>query len=121
VKHLRQRTKTDCLLTSLACLIPDSYKEVKRVFGPCRGVSTRDAKWIVSHFSAYRYVKPRKPYTLHQWVANNPKSKAVVVVETSMILFGIGHAVAVDNGEIWNPSDGSSDCFGNVLEAYVLI
>ncbi len=96
---MKQRTNTDCGIVAVALLAGKSYKAVKDVCGPCKGLYPHEVEWLLTEFfEEVKRVRVRKTQTLDEWVKRHKKGRYLVATGS----FLTGHAVAVIDGEAHN-------------------
>jgi hypothetical protein len=117
MKKVKQRTQSDCFIAALATATGASYKAVKGTFGDLRGgVELHEAKWIAAKFGNWRFVRFRNKRTVASFIEQFPFATAILWLEPRTIGTDDGHAIVVENGEVYDPS--SPNGFGISLLVY---
>lgn len=105
-KLIKQRQKNDCVIAAIAMVVRTSYSKVRKICGPVGlGLYDHEVIWLINNFGDWRITYPRKNYTVNEWSQRYPNS----IVKVGYVFDKCGHALAIVDGEVLDPS-------GNIAE-----
>ena len=116
MKPIKQKQGNDCAVAAIAMVVGKSYSAVKKVLGTIgrNGLHSYEMLWLIGHWGDWRIKIPRKRWTLREWAQKHP----LCVVSVGMI-FDCGHALAVVDGRVYDPSGNEPNLDQCVNDALV--
>jgi hypothetical protein len=120
MRHILQRTQSDCVIAALACVTYISYSALKKAFGPLKGgIERHEIESLMDRFQlAWQRQDAQEPITPRQW-ANLYQRRAILVIEPIEAAGKIRRVLATDEGELFDPANGSSGPPTEVTTAYI--
>ena len=101
MKFVFQKQKNDCVIAAIATITQKSYSEVRKTCGPPgRGLEFHEILWLINHWGTWRMKTPRSNCGLEKWAVKHPCSLVIV----GDALHNLGHAIAIVQGTIFDPS-----------------
>jgi len=115
-RFILQKQKNDCVVAAVATVAHKSYAEVRKVLGPPgRGLENHEILWLINHWGDWRLKVPRRAWALQEWADKHP----LCVVCVGWVFERDGHALAIVDGVVFDPSGGTPDLTRHVTSSVV--